>query len=57
MVKRVLTIRLEIHKDTDYTKVLDRLHETLSDLKHIKGEINAYEIRDNVWGGRRLRCG
>lgn len=55
-IKR-LTIRLEIHKETNLMKVLDELQETLINLKHLKGEINGFELRDNVLGGRRLRCG
>lgn len=55
--KKLLKIRLDVHKESSLTKILDELQETLIELKHKHGEINGFEIRDNVLGGRRLRCG
>lgn len=52
-----VTVYLYIHRQTDTTKVLDKIQETLIDLKHQKGEIRGFEIRDNYAGGRRLRSG
>ena len=57
MAKKALKVILEMHKDSDLTKICDKLQETLIDLKHKYGEINGFEIRDYVEGGRRLRTG
>jgi hypothetical protein len=58
MKKKLLKIILETHKETDLTKVLDKLQATLIDLKHHDGEINSFEIKDYSYGGdRRLRAG
>jgi hypothetical protein len=57
MAKKVLKVILEVHKETDLTKICDKLQETLIDLKHKHGEINGFEIKDFVEGGRRLRTG
>lgn len=58
MKKKVLKVILEIHKETNLTKICDELQATLIDLKHKHGEINGFEIRDSFAGAdRRLRAG
>ena len=58
IMKKVLKIILETHKETDLTKICDSLQSTLIDLKHKHGEINGFEIRDFCAGAnRRLREG
>jgi len=55
MIHRII-LRLEVHKETNLTKVLDLLQDALITAK-VDGEINGYEIRDERHGGRRLRSG
>lgn len=53
-MRRVYKLVLEEHKQTDLTNILDNIESVLRDLKHNYGEINGYEIRDNI---KRLRSG
>jgi len=56
--RKLLKVTLDLHGESRLTFILDKLQETLADLKHKHGEINGYEIKDYVMGAdRRLRGG
>ena len=45
--RKVLRVVLLLHKESDLGEIVDTLSATLMDLKHQKGEINGFEIRES----------
>lgn len=55
-MRKLIRLYVDLHAESNLDAILSRLQDCLIELKHQKGEINSFEMRDEANGvDRRLR--